>query len=375
MPTEPPVVPPPVPPTPSTPIPAPTPEAPAVPVPPIEEAPFRFPTREELNAIDKELKTTDGVKYTDPGADVVYYEKGLGQVGSLFLLLSLLLLIHIGVYLLLTLVAKNYGYHNSLLFHATAFSAWWTVLVLVHDCFWHSTNSQEVDSFSDRYKGKVIAFAAGFNFTYPWLSFSETVNFKNDEIKMVAKGKDSHLFTTNDPFECGVDWEAIGKPIATAEGIKRYLRFKKEIREARARAIIESRISLIGGKNSFIAILKNQALFGAWISLIFGTEDEISPFEASIGMTISRPAIDNLHLTEAAAKLIAQSKATELRLLQMIAEFKGTGLSAEKASDLSKLALNLATESVMTYNGVENVKFFAPGGDMRGLVAAGKKLD
>src|SRR6185369_11100848 len=101
---------------------------------------------------------------------------------------------------------------------------WWPFAITTYQRFWRSTNSQEVDSFSNGITGKIEAFRSGGHFTVPWLKFSETINFKSDEIPMSAKDEDAHLFSTSDPYQCALDWQVVGKPIDTPEGIKRYLR-------------------------------------------------------------------------------------------------------------------------------------------------------
>ncbi len=338
------------------------------------DIPFSLPTRKEILALEKKLKITGGKKVSDHKLKVTVLSEGeKGPISAPIIGLAIYAAVYFGIIICL----NSFGLHGWKITNGLAGIVLAFAISFTHNKFWWSSqDAQTADAFSDRFNGGIIVMRGGFHWRQLYWKHTESVNFKQEEVRLCGKEKDATLFSTLDPFKCVAEWETVIKPINTLEGLLHWFSYKKDIREARIISVINSRIAVAGGKNLYTKILGNQAEFAMWVEQIFGGEKKVSEFERELGCHIANVALKKIALTEESAKEIVESEPKLRALMRGVKELREFGMDADKAANHVNLALQITKLSTIRFEGIEGVKTFAPGNDLGAFIKSeggGKK--
>lgn len=338
--------------------------------------PFSLPTRDEMDALKKKLSQIAPAK-TSPERPLrirIVESKGSPETVLKIALIALGFLMPI--YALICLMCGTLGIPYGFITNGIALGVIGPLVIKHHKRFYRSPEVQTVEGFNNRLSGEFVVLREGLHALMPWWTHVRTINFLKDEIRVDSSvsAKTADLsFSTRDPYECITEWETVIRPIDTEEGIKACFKYRPEIIQTWVRAVINSNIALAGGRNQFTQILTNQSEFATWVALIFGGDDNTSPFEEEIGHRVKSPVIKKILLTDPAARKIAETEPKTQAIANMISDLIEQGVGATDAAEIAERTVNGFEKTTIEFKGIAGVTVFAPGGDMAALARVGEK--
>ncbi|HVU06377.1 MAG TPA: hypothetical protein VHE10_01085 [Candidatus Paceibacterota bacterium] len=307
---------------------------------------------------------------TDPDGDNVHVtviEKGWGDTNHI-----LIALIYVSLVLFVPFGILRYLY-GLVFLHSVMATLVLTVIVMhftIHR-FLIGVDMMKAEVYMDEFTGELFAYKLGFYVIAPWMSLQQTIDFRNDEIKISAmydqdeKKTSSLRISTNDPYQCDLEWELLARPLEDAEGIRNFLRYKPEVRESRIRAVMNSRLSIIGGKYKLQTLLTHAGDVSQWVRKLFKSDGEVTEFEHRLGVSVISPRLRSILCNDPAAKEVIRAKPQGELVEENTRRYKELGvdpnLSFQGAMAISGAMELVRQENVHHFVGLEHARTVALG--------------
>lgn len=238
-----------------------------------------------------------------------------------------------------------------------------------------TVEARKAKVYLDTWFNEILVYMKGFHFVV-WFAIQEAddVNFQKTEKKtcLISEGK-GITFQSGDGYELAVDLTFMWKRRSDPEAMSYSLQYETDTLSDWLMAVVVSRLSDLGGCNDYETLLKNKPEVTAWVANIFGGENNKSPMEIETGTEAKNPIAGNLDLTDG-SKQIRASKAKAELLAKYTKHFiDEVGLSPKDAAISAQLATELATRSIVTYEGIPDGATFVALGDQAMAATVGKK--
>ncbi len=240
--------------------------------------------------------------------------------------------------------------------------------------FYKVTDGQDQDMFSDAiFSRRLFVYTQGFHFLTWSSKFMET---KSTQKNLAVSSKKEVIFVTNDGFWVVANLDTLFRFRAGKEAASQSAKYRAAEIDTLIGANIEQELSRIGGANSFESILYWRGDFVDHLTYLFGGENRLSIFEKKTGTSINNPVLGKMVLTEASeqAWMTRASSGSFSASLQKIMR-ENRDLTIEAAVGVIKASSGLATESIITINGVKGAKsiFLGSGNDALPLIGTSGK--
>lgn len=311
--------------------------------------------------------------YDDGPLEIRYVNKGNLDWGSLaFNLVS------ITIILIVPLLLIRFKTHNPLILIAFSATVIWVLGVFFLARLGTNVDGMQYQIWLDYiFSDRLIAYSQGFHFT-TWSSKDQgnMIDYQKKEI-IDANRKDGTAFTfaTQDGLDVMADVTIVYNRRPGLEALSWSLKFKStdEITTL-IKAVVQGRLSDLGGCNSYETLLRHKAEVAAWVANFFAGETQTSPFEKKTGTRVLDPVAKDFDLTPESKEIFRAKARIGIfkRAIQSLTE-KEVGLSPEEANLAVQAAQGSLKRVVHTYQGIPpGAKVVALGSEGIAIAAKGK---
>ncbi len=257
-------------------------------------------------------------------------------------------------------------------------SVCWVLIVILRTRLWGFADARQASVYLDYLRsGRITVYTQGFYFT-PWTSRKQVdqIDFQKHEIISLKKEDGTMVrFQTNDGYEMAAEITIFYNLRDGEEALSRSLKFEDGEIKSLTKAAVVSRLTDLGGCNSYESLLYYKSEAAKWLANTFGGESTLSLFEKGLGISLRNPILDSLDLTEESKKTFGVKAKIEVINdgIKSLKRRSGAGLSSDEASLAAQAAEGNLTRIVHTYQGVpQGAKVVALGDQGIAIAAKGK---
>jgi hypothetical protein len=329
-----------------------------------------LPTIDELEKLEAEQVANSG-QSLEPEAEleVSVIENGYGSIGAWVVAIASI----IGIYALSYWMMDLYGI-SSVTKVVSSGGIVAICAVFLYGYFGCGADAQQALVFVNEFTGAITAYKWGYYLIFPWQtpdSSNPIIDFRKDEERLCAThDKDASKSTaitavTANGFPFILEWELIERPLE--QHVSRFIRFKKDVRDARIRAVMNSRLCQAVGTNNWQTVLKNQSELMTWVNKIFRGDKVTSEFEKYIGTGIFFPVLKGIRPGSPEAEALVAKEFNVDQVNRVIADLIKLGIKPEEAHQRALLSLGIMNQQIFDVRGIPAGATTVVVGDHTGL--------